>query len=94
MLPIMLLAHENDPDPAMRPPPVAEEKRETLIQMMIASLTVIYRFFEPHRRSPAQTPLHVPLRRAGPKIGRNEPCPCGSGRKFKHCCAADAPTMH
>ena len=22
-----------------------------------------------------------------PEIGRNEPCPCGSGRKFKHCCA-------
>ena len=20
------------------------------------------------------------------KVGRNEPCPCGSGRKFKHCC--------
>lgn len=20
------------------------------------------------------------------KIGRNEPCPCGSGRKYKHCC--------
>jgi SEC-C motif-containing protein len=24
--------------------------------------------------------------RAGPKTGRNDPCPCGSGRKFKHCC--------
>jgi SWIM/SEC-C metal-binding protein len=21
------------------------------------------------------------------KIGRNDPCPCGSGKKFKHCCA-------
>lgn len=55
MLPIMLLAHEHDPDPAMRPPPVANAKREELIQMMIASMTVIYRFFEPHRRSLAQT---------------------------------------
>jgi len=25
--------------------------------------------------------------RVGPKIGRNEPCPCGSGKKYKHCCA-------
>lgn len=25
--------------------------------------------------------------RAFPKVGRNEPCPCGSGRKFKACCA-------
>jgi preprotein translocase subunit SecA len=23
--------------------------------------------------------------REGPKIGRNEPCPCGSGKKYKHC---------
>ena len=27
-----------------------------------------------------------PTKRATPKIGRNEPCPCGSGKKFKHCC--------
>jgi uncharacterized protein len=25
------------------------------------------------------------VRREGPKVGRNDPCPCGSGRKFKHC---------
>ena len=94
MLHIMLLAHEHDLDPALRPPPVAADKREELIQMLIASLTVIYRFFEPFRRSLAQTPLQLPLRREGPKIGRNEPCPCGSGRKFKHCCATDTPTMY
>lgn len=22
----------------------------------------------------------------GPKVGRNDPCPCGSGKKYKHCC--------
>jgi preprotein translocase subunit SecA len=27
-----------------------------------------------------------PLRVGGRKIGRNEPCPCGSGKKYKHCC--------
>lgn len=27
-------------------------------------------------------------RAAMPKVGRNEPCPCGSGRKFKKCCGA------
>lgn len=27
-----------------------------------------------------------PQRREHPKIGRNDPCPCGSGKKFKHCC--------
>ncbi|HEX2852150.1 MAG TPA: YchJ family protein [Opitutaceae bacterium] len=24
--------------------------------------------------------------KAGPKVGRNDPCPCGSGKKYKHCC--------
>lgn len=28
----------------------------------------------------------APARPATPRVGRNEPCPCGSGRKFKHCC--------
>lgn len=26
----------------------------------------------------------------GPKIGRNDPCPCGSGKKYKKCCGARA----
>jgi hypothetical protein len=24
--------------------------------------------------------------RTGPKVGRNQPCPCGSGKKYKKCC--------
>jgi preprotein translocase subunit SecA len=28
----------------------------------------------------------TPVRREVPKVGRNEPCPCGSGKKFKNCC--------
>jgi SEC-C motif-containing protein len=28
----------------------------------------------------------APVKSAHPKVGRNDPCPCGSGRKFKHCC--------
>ena len=28
----------------------------------------------------------APVRREMPKVGRNEPCPCGSGKKFKNCC--------
>jgi preprotein translocase subunit SecA len=33
---------------------------------------------------PKQGPVTV--RREQPKIGRNEPCPCGSGKKYKNCC--------
>jgi hypothetical protein len=29
-----------------------------------------------------------PIKRGTPKIGRNEPCPCGSGKKYKKCCGA------
>ncbi len=28
--------------------------------------------------------------REGPKIGRNDPCPCGSGKKYKNCCGRSA----
>ena len=28
----------------------------------------------------------APVKSAHPKIGRNDPCACGSGKKFKHCC--------
>ena len=31
---------------------------------------------------------HTPIRR-DPKIGRNDPCPCGSGKKYKNCCGAN-----
>ena len=29
-----------------------------------------------------------PVRRESPKIGRNDPCACGSGKKYKKCCGA------
>jgi preprotein translocase subunit SecA len=33
----------------------------------------------------AETPA-APFTREGRKVGRNEPCPCGSGKKYKQCC--------
>ena len=30
-----------------------------------------------------------PVRREGEKIGRNAPCPCGSGKKYKRCCGKE-----
>jgi len=32
----------------------------------------------------------TPIRRDVPKVGRNEPCPCGSGKKYKNCCGGNA----
>ena len=31
-------------------------------------------------------PIPEKTTRAGPRVGRNEPCPCGSGKKYKKCC--------
>ena len=37
-------------------------------------------------RQPSEEEVaHIPFVREGRKIGRNEPCPCGSGKKYKHC---------
>jgi preprotein translocase subunit SecA len=33
-----------------------------------------------------QLKLNIPKRRPSIKVGRNEPCPCGSGKKYKACC--------
>jgi preprotein translocase subunit SecA len=53
----------------------------------------------PGVRSPgAKTPaaeqgelkIELPVRREAPKVGRNDPCPCGSGKKFKSCCGRNA----
>ncbi len=40
---------------------------------------------EDAKGQPAAQPSSQPMVRSSQKIGRNEPCPCGSGRKYKHC---------
>src|SRR4030081_2415865 len=34
--------------------------------------------------------IDLPIRRSIPKVGRNDPCPCGSGKKYKNCCGRTA----
>jgi preprotein translocase subunit SecA len=34
--------------------------------------------------------MDLPVRRNVPKVGRNDPCPCGSGKKYKNCCGRTA----
>jgi uncharacterized protein len=94
LVPIFALAHENDPDPEMRPYiAIGAEEREKLIVGAAAGVTGIYRYFEA-RRLVERQPLDnaTTFRRREPKIGRNDPCPCGSGKKFKQCCGRT--TLH
>ncbi len=45
---------------------------------------------EPKAPPAPSTEAARPFKREGRKIGRNEPCPCGSGKKYKRCCGKDA----
>ena len=37
-----------------------------------------------------ESAANTPVKRTGKKIQPNDPCPCGSGRKYKHCCGRNA----
>jgi uncharacterized protein len=86
LLPMMMLCHEHDPDPEMRPEPISREKREEVIVMMAAGLSGAYRYFRERREANTGTTFTPGSRRNVSKTGRNEPCPCGSGKKYKRCC--------
>jgi uncharacterized protein len=95
LIPIFALAHENSLDPEMRPykEPDSAELRETLIVGAAAGMSKIYHYFEAQRLLGNDSFGNMTtFRRSMPKIGRNEPCPCGSGKKFKHCCGKT--TLH
>jgi uncharacterized protein len=94
LVPIFALAHEHDPDPAMRPykEPISADMREKLIIGATAGVMQIFHYFEARRLLPALSTGATTYRRIVPKVGRNETCPCGSGKKFKHCCGKI--TMH
>ncbi|MET0320201.1 MAG: UPF0149 family protein [Duganella sp.] len=45
-----------------------------------ANLPAIHKFWVPRRKAPVET-----VKRDEPKVGRNDDCPCGSGKKYKKC---------
>lgn len=69
-----------EPEAGAKPP-----KRLDLVDEIPEALVDIAEYWRQRRRSVA-----VPTRPHGRKVGRNEPCPCGSGRKYKQCCGAAA----
>jgi uncharacterized protein len=85
LIPVMMLCHEYDQDPKMRPDPISPEKREEVIVQMAAGLLGGYRYFRSHRQTKAGIHASKPRSRTQ-KVGRNDLCPCGSGKKYKRCC--------
>ena len=85
LIPMMALYHEHDEDPEMRPEPITPNKREQVISLMAAGLMNAYEYFRKDRED--DLGVHVDESpRSIPKTGRNDPCPCGSGKKYKKCC--------
>ena len=83
---IMALAYESHPDPEMRPFETAidKTKRNDLLVAATAGVMQLHLHFLKQRNR--YTHASATFVRDQPKTGRNEPCPCSSGKKFKKCC--------
>jgi preprotein translocase subunit SecA len=73
--------------------PIVVYKKEghALFESLIASIQhdvvhTIYKVSLTRKEAPPQRQPQKAAVPAGRKVGRNEPCPCGSGKKYKHCC--------
>jgi len=58
----------------------AQDQRDALIDSMVGFALDAHDYWLEQRLTPAT------VRREQPKVGRNDPCPCGSGKKYKQCC--------
>lgn len=97
LLTIPIVAGEVDPDWPTEP--LTKERSDEVLELMIAGAGRAYRHFAEARRGSVE-PMEFgdedvddefhpeTYVRPEPKVGRNEPCPCGSGKKYKKCCGA------
>jgi uncharacterized protein len=84
LAPILLLEQGCDLDNEEKV--VTDEERENLLAMIPA---VVYKIFEYWQAKTKKT------KESTIKIGRNDPCPCGSGKKYKKCCVGTvSETIH
>lgn len=78
---------------------LAQLQADTCIQLISDVITTMENWacFRQHRKSQIKTKdianlfaqdgdVFTPQKRQGEKVGRNDPCPCGSGKKYKKCC--------
>jgi len=86
LVPMMMLYHEHDEDPETRTKPISPERREDVIAHMAAGLLGAYKYFRSQRETYAGTGFRREPTSNASKVGRNDLCPCGSGKKYKKCC--------
>ena len=84
--PMILFQKGYNPDK----PDMQVDEREDLIPLLVSCVYDIRKFWRNHDRLllAARAGMNSPLLREATKVGRNEPCPCGSGKKYKKCCGA------
>jgi uncharacterized protein len=88
--PIILLELGHNPD---QPELVIDyAKRKELVMLLPMVANEFYGYWRAHPPEPVSSPavFEAPYR-AEFKPGRNDPCPCGSGKKFKKCCGRPEP---
>ena len=66
------------------------EKVEKIERVQTAKITGEGLKTENAQGSNKQEVTNTPVKNNGPQVGRNEPCPCGSGKKYKNCCGRNA----
>ena len=64
-----------------------EAKRQETVKITGAALEAIHSV---DGGAKIGTDVDRTVRNEGPKVGRNDPCPCGSGKKYKNCCGKNA----
>jgi uncharacterized protein len=89
LFPIVALADEQMMVKELGPDARKELTRERLTEMIPSSVVSAYEHWL-GRREPIDPNLAPSEPHAGrhAKVGRNDPCPCGSGKKYKKCCGA------
>jgi preprotein translocase subunit SecA len=72
---------------------VYKKEGHVLFESLLANIQYdvvhsIYKASITRREEGAQKKAQKAVAQPGKKVGRNDPCPCGSGKKYKHCCGA------
>jgi uncharacterized protein len=77
-------------DPELFADRMTPQMRDEIVDRLPVILQIIAAYWQD---ADQRLPYREPVRST--KVGRNEPCPCGSGKKFKKCCGSTMPpTLH
>jgi uncharacterized protein len=81
---IFSLAADGTEKTMKAPDPKSRQEFVESLPLMVQAIHQFWRLPASERSRPARSD----------KVGRNDPCPCGSGRKYKKCCGAGDPIVH